>query len=374
MTKTALKLRNWILTLIILGLMGCSSDLERAETSGAKNGADFVVIGEDLNSVFQYSYNSESDFGTTNNLTEEIEILPSYLTLVQQNEVLSFYSFAQGAFSLALKNVSTEDTKVFENFYINTPERSITWGVNNEANVFFGYFGAFGNGSFSLYDVELEGATREDVTVDFNVGATFRPLLFKEKVYMAFRDNLGDYKLTCYDPRTMSKGPILNFGSVPISFFNTESGNIAVIKNEFKGDLEIYNPEDLSFRESFAMDISFGFAPGMIDDAILSGNELYFNMIYPQPSRFVKGPAVYNLATKEAIVLDMSGLVGQVEAQIGKAINFTTQVYDPFYDVFLMGYGTFGEDVEGGVIIASVEGELLKQTTLPFFPTYFLKN
>ncbi|RDY59931.1 hypothetical protein [Flagellimonas nanhaiensis] len=354
--------------------MGCSSDLEREKTSTTKISADFLVIGEDLTSVFQYSHDSESDSGTTFNLTDELGVPPNYLTLVQQNEVLSFYSFAQGSFTLAIKNTSTGETKIFENFYTNTPERSITWGINNEANVFFGYFGALGGGNFALHDLQLEGTDREDVTVDFNVGATFRPLLYKEKVYIAFRDNQGNYKLTFYDPMTMSTGRILNFGTVPISFFSTESGNIAVVKNELNGDMEIYNPEDLSFKESYEMDISLGFAPGMIDDAVLVGNELYFNIIYPQPSRFVKGPAIYNLATRETTVLNLPDLVGQVETEIGKAINFTVQVYDPSHDVFLMGYGTFGDDAEGGVVATSVDGELLQQTSLPFFPTYFLKN
>ncbi|MDC6366380.1 MULTISPECIES: hypothetical protein [Flavobacteriaceae] len=367
-------MKNGIWILIVLLLVGCSADNDSDEDLPKNQATDFTVIGEDLTSVFQYTYDSGLNSGQTFNLTQDLGVPVDYLTLNQLNETLSFYSFSNGAFSLAIKNIITEETQLYPNFYNNTAERSVTWGVNNTTNVFFGYFGPFDSNGLGLQDWELGEGTSTDVSVDFGVDATFTPKLHDNKVYMAFRDNLGNYKFTFYDAITMVKGPVLNFSKVPISFFITDSGNIAVVKNELNGDLEIYNPGDLSFREQTTLDISLGFTAGAVNDAELVGNNLYFNFFYPQPSRFTKGPAVYNLDTKETTFLDLASLVTQAEAEIGKAINLTVQVYDASQDIFLIGYGTFDNPIEGGVIVASIDGELLQQISLPFFPTFFVKN
>ena len=222
--------------------------------------------------------------------------------------------------------------------------------------------------------MELNGTLQEDIVVDFNVDATFRPLLYNGKVYMAFRDNLGVYKLAHYDIATSSIRGILILGTTPISFFVTETGDIAIVKNEAKAALDIHSGVDLSFIETIETEVTLGFSPGVINNIVFDGDRLYFNFQYPQPSRFVEGPAIHDLNTKTTFFLDLAGLVSQAEARIGKSIAITTQVYDPSQAVFLIAYGTLEDEVEGGVLIVSEKGELLQQVSMPFFPTYIVRN
>lgn len=358
----------------IMVLMGCSSDDNAGGDVPLVQTADFVVIGEDLDNVYQYSYVGDDASGTTLDLTQEMGVPSNYLTLGQHEETLSFFTFRSGAFSLALKNLATGETNNYEDFYTVTPERAVTWGINNDIKAFFGYFGPSGSSNLGLHDVELNGTLQEDIVVDFNVDATFRPLLYNGKVYMAFRDNLGVYKLAHYDITTSSIRGILILGTTPISFFVTETGDIAIVKNEAKAALDIHSGVDLSFIETIETEVTLGFSPGVINNIVLDGDRLYFNFQYPQPSRFVEGPAIHDLNTKTTFFLDLAGLVSQAEARIGKSIAITTQVYDPSQAVFLIAYGTLEDEVEGGVLIVSEKGELLQQVSMPFFPTYIVRN
>ncbi|NAY91543.1 hypothetical protein GTQ34_06405 [Muricauda sp. JGD-17] len=367
-------MRDWIWMVAILLLAGCSTDDDSTLDASKFPGTKFTVIGEDLNKVYQFSYDSEMASATTFDLTLDMGVETDYLTLRQTGDLLSFYSFFQGKFSIALKELTTGDIRVFEDFYTNTPERSITWGINNSSNVFFGYFGPFDSPNLGLQDVQLEGPESEDVVVDFNVGATFDPMLFDERLYMPFRDNLGNYKLTFYDLDSKVLGPTLSFGLDSFGFFITQNGDLAIIKNDSNSTLELYDALDLSFQESIVLNITLGSSIGAIHDAILIGDELYFNFIYPQPSRFVEGPAIYNLNTMETKLVDIGGLVNQVEAEIEKSVLLINQVFDPLQRIFLIGYGTSGDVVEGGVMVASETGELLDLVSLPFFPTYFVRN
>jgi hypothetical protein len=372
--KSALELKNWILAILALSFIACSSDDDGGNVPSGNSTLQFTVIGEDLDNVYQLSYDSSLESQNIINLTTELGVGPNYLTLRQTDDLVSFYSFSGGRFSLYLKEIETNAIQVFNDFYTNTPQRSVTWGLNDKTNVFFGYFGPFGSPNLGLQDLTFDGNDETDVVVDFNVDATFGPLLFDGKVYMAFRDNLGNYKLRFYDTTTKSVGPTLDFGTTAFSFFISETGDVAVVKVEANPTLELYRADDLGFIESYDLNVNLGFNLGVVDDALLIGDNLYFNFVYPQPSRFVEGPAIYNLQTDEVTILNIGGLVNLVESEIGKSVLLINQVFDSVNNVFLMGYGTSGNEVEGGVIVASENGELLARIELPFFPTYFVRN
>ncbi len=374
-----MKLKNWIGLVLFLGLVACSSEFEPVEqplgpTSGQGQGVDFMVIGEDLDKVYQFTYNAALGDGTSIDLTQELNVPSDYLTLRQKDDVLSFYSFEGGFFSLSLKNVATGQSTLYDDFYLNTPERSIAWGINDDEAVFFGYFGPNGARNLALQDFELQGSGSTDFTIDFNITATFTPLLFDGKVYISFTDSMGNYKLTFYDTEVMAVGPILDFGTTPVSFFITDTGDLAVVKNQLETSLDTYGADDLLFINSVPMDINLGFSPGAVSDVFLIGDELYFNVDYPQPSRFSEGPAVYNLSSKEINILDLFTIVETVEQEVGTNLTITTQVYDSTRNVFLIGYAILNDEARGGVIQASVNGDFLADIPLSFFPTYFVRN
>lgn len=368
-----MKLKNWLGLALVLGLLGCSNDDEGLGNTQESSNASFTVIGEDLNTVYLLSYDGNAQ-PITSDLTQELLVPSDYLTLRQRGNTLSFYSFSQGFFSLAVKDVETGTAEIYEDFYLNTPERSVSWGIDDQENVFFGYYGPNGSRNLGLQDFDLTNSTSLDIQIDFNVDTTYQPLLYENRVYISYKDNTGVYKLTYYDIATKVLGPQLTSNTRPFGFLITQNGELALLKGLPTPVIEFYDAQSFSFLEETSLERDFGFPAGPVNDVFVIEDRLYFNFIYPQPSRFISGPAIYDLVTQELNLIDISTLVDDVEEEIGFGIIFTTQVYDATQDVFLMGYGSSGDEVLGGVIAASSNGDLLENVTFPFFPTYFVRN
>lgn len=369
-----MKLKTWIGLSLAFCLLGCSSDNELPSDSSESNRASFIAVGEDLDKVYQYSYDGTTDTGITSDLTNELGILPTYLTLRQQEELLSFYTFSDGLFSLALKDLSNGITETYPDFYTNVAERSVTWGTNSRTKVFFGYFGPAGSRNLGVLELDFMGPGAKDIVIAFAVEATFQPLFHNGILYVSFRDNLGNYKLAAFDSNTGGVTNTLDFGPTPYSFLISKDGELAIFKNEPESILERYDTTNLSFLDSKTLSRNFTFPAGPIFDAFLVDEKIYFNLSYPQPSQFSSGPAIYDIEKQELELLDLFSLVNEVEQQLGQSVQITTQVYHQPDEVFLIGYATFGDEILGGVIQASKEGELLGNTTFPFFPNYFVRN
>ncbi len=369
-----MKLKTAQLVFVAALLLGCSNDDNSSEPIQVVEPASFVVIGEDADRVYQFSYNAESDLGTTADLTGELGINSNYLTFRQPDKLISFYSFADGFFSLAQKNIETDQTINYDNFYENNPGRSIAWGTNNDSNVFFGYFGPNGSRNLSIQDIELSSDERIDVTIDFNIESVDQPLYFEDKVYVSYRDSQGDSKLTFYNTNTKSAGPKLDLGTTTISFFATNDSNIGVIKNGTTPTLAVYDGSTFVLLESFPLDFGTGFDSGPIFDLTLNGSSLYYARTFAQPSRFQFGPAVFDLERQQDFILDLGGIVEEVEQQIGTGVTPSFQVYDTASQLFLVGYAQLGNEIKGGVMQISNDGRLVANIEFPFFPTNILKN
>jgi len=355
-----------ILTLLIVG---CSTDDGPIQEPEKTPNASFQVIGEDANSVFEYSYNAETEIEKLVNLTTEIDVLPNYLTLRQTDEFLSFYSFRQGAFSLDIKNVRTGAVAKYVDFYANGPSRSVVWGTNTLTNVFFGYFQPGDSRVIGIQDVEIQNQTSQDLTIDFDIDLLFQPILFDEKVYITFLDNQGNYKLTIYNILTKNLGTLVNFGNIPISILIDETGDLAVIKNGSNATIELYDADNLSFISTTNLGFNSGFSPGPIDGAVLSNNKLYYPLPFVQPARFSAGPAIFDLETQENFVVDLVALSETIEEEIGERITVSTQIFSSSRNRFFVGYAILETVNEGGVLQISTNGELISNTSLPFFPT-----
>lgn len=369
-----MKLRKVPFAILALFFIGCSSDDDGVEQESQEtSAANFVVIGEDLDTVYQYNYEASSDTGQIFNLSQELGVGSNYLTLREIEDFLSFYSFSNGAFSLAQKDVFTGATASYNDFYVNVPERSLVWGINNFSNVFFAYFSP-DTRNLNVLDLNLNGLNGQDFLVDFSVDFLFQPLFYNDKIFMTYRDNQDDYKLTFYDTLSKSVGSILNFDGVPISILINENGDLVVVKNGTDLVLEIYDSDTLSFLESLPLELNSGFAAGPIEDAVLTDDRLYYAFPYIQPARFTFGPAIYDISSQENTVIDLFGIVEQIELELGASIAITVQSFSRFDNVFFLGYGVLGNEVKGGVLQISTEGELLENTEVPFFPTYFVKD
>lgn len=368
-----MNLKRVLYAFLALIVIGCSSDdMGSNQENQDPTAADFVVIGEDLDKVYQFNYDAASESGQTFDLSQDLGIGTNYLTLREIDDFLSFYTFAGGSFSLAQKDVFTGATANFDNFYSNVPERSLAWGTNTFTNVIFGYFTDSRN--LAVLDLELNGLTSTDYIVDFGLEFLFQPLIHEDRIFITYRDNQGNYKVTFFNTLTKSVGSILNFNTVPISILISGEGNLVVVKNGIDPTLEIYDSSTLTFINSTTLDLSSSFSTGPLDGAVFSDNKLHYAMPYTQPSRFVSGPAIYDALTHENFVVDLIGIVEEVEQDFDDSIGITVQTYSDLQNVFLVGYGLLGNEVKGGVLQISPEGELLANIELPFFPSYFVKD
>lgn len=357
-----------------LCMISCSTDNNINEEQEQLQNASFKIIGEDANSVYLFSYNGDSDISTTDNLTQEIGVLPDYLTLRQLDNLISFYSFSEGVFSLTQKDIATNAISSFDDFYANGPGRSVVWGINNLNTVFFGYFTPGDARNLAIQNVELPSLDSQDLIIDFNIDTLFQPIQYDGKIYMAYRDGLGNYKVTFYNTISKTQGPIVNFSAVPVSILIDNSGDLAVVKNGADATLEKYDSDSLTFLSSEELDFNSGFIPGPINGAVLSEDKLYYAKPFVQPARFSAGPAIFDFITQENAIIDLPGIADKIEEELGASIIIIGQRYSESQGVFLISYAVVSEEVKGGVIEISTKGNLIANITFPFQPSYILED
>ncbi|MEO0573144.1 MAG: hypothetical protein AAF039_15660 [Bacteroidota bacterium] len=370
-------MKRFFLLFLVLLFFSCSTDDSNGPTQQKEIEipvANFTVIGQDLNNVYQFDYDAPSDQGLLQNLTQDFNINTNYLTLREVDDLLSFYFFANGAFSLIVKDVRTGASATYTDFFANSPGRSVAWGINNETNVFFGFFGPFGTRDIGIQDVSLQNGATQDTPVDVDIDFVFQPLLFNGKIYFVYRTNMGDYKFTFYDILTQSVGPILGFGAIPISFLVAQSGNLALIKNGVDATLEIYDSDSLTLLETLPLQFNTAFSPGPVDGAVFQDGILYYAFPFVQPAEFPEGPASFDTNTQENNLIDFFGIADSIEEGLGESIGLTVQIYDPFQNVFLVGYEVLDQSARGGVLQISNEGNLISNVSTTFVPTYFVRN
>ena len=368
-----MKLKYWTLFFLALVLCACSNDDGNEPEFTPPKNINFKVVGQDLERVYLFSFNGNEDNSATTDLSEELGISLGFLTLRQNNDVLSFYSFSEGFFSLATKDVNTGAVMNYDNFFFNTSERSITWGIDNTEQVVFGYFGPDGARNLNLLDFGLDSSTEQDIPIEFNVDNTSQPLLFDNRVYITYRDNLSNNKLTYYDIETGSLGPEIS-STESISYLITSIGELAIVKTQPENRIELFDSESFTFLERISTNRSFAFQAGPIVNATLIDNRLYFNEILPQPSQFLSTPAVFDLINQDTNFVDIGGVVDAVELELNETVFPTISLYDPGQDVFFMAYGLLNNQTSGGVLVISGEGEILEIVELPFLPTFILRN
>ena len=369
-----MKLKILLWAFLALNIIGCSTDDDAIEELTQKITANYTVIGADEDRVYEFSYNGTTNIASTIDLTSEIGISPNFITFRQQDDVISFYSFSEGTFTLNQKNVETGTTSNFERFYSIEDTRSIVWGIDNETNVFFGYFSGMGTRDIAILDINLTNSESVDTTVAFGVDQLFQPIQHYGKLFLTFRDDLGNHKLTYYDIQLKRIGPSIDFGTTPISIFIDDDENVVVVKNEQNPSLEIYDSNSLTLLKMFQLDFAASFSTGPISNTVLSEEKLYYSFNFSQPSRFTIGPAVYDLVEQDNKVFDFVSIASAVENELGNSIVIIDVSFSVSQRIFLVTYRSLSDTITGGVIQISTDGELLTNTTMPFFPVFTLKD
>lgn len=361
--------------LFLILLLGCAKDVIPVEEEISL--PIFTVIGEDLDFVYEYHYNGLIDSGEVKNLSNELGVYSDYLTLRQLQTTLFFYSFSSGSFSLARKNLVSGNSETFQNFYTNTGQRSISWGINSENTVFFGFYAPVGSTNLGVLSVDLSGIQVRDLILENNILNLYQPLYSNGKLFITYKDSLSNYKITVFNTNSKQVIKTLEFEKAAPSILLDDFGDLAVIKPVMglEALLEIYDFNTLEIKEQVTLTLNQTFGAGPLS-AILNTDKLYYSYTYSQPFSLATGPAILDLNTNSNTVLDLVSLFAQVESELGSPIVLVSQGYSKFQNVFFVGYGVLnnGDNVEGGVLIISESGELLKNIAIPFAPTYFVKD
>ena len=336
----------------------------------------FQAIGLDTQAIYQYSYDGAQDTEETVNLSTELGLGSEYLTLRQLGKTLSFYTFSQGKFSLLQKNVSTGAVQTYIDFYTNSSARSIVWGVNNEESVFFGYFNPQGSTNLAIQNVALDNFQGSDLSLEFNIEQLYQPLYHNGKLFITYKNSASEYKISIYDTDSYALIQTIGYGAVSPSILIDDNGNLAVFKfgDGSNISLEIRDIDNFMVLEQFEFELNHRFGTGPIN-AIVKDKMLFYEYEYLQPFDIDTGPAVLDFDTGENRILDLVGTINEIEALEDISTYVVWQQYDSVEDVFLVSYGTFSDSpiLEGGVIVLSPKGALLKNIDLPFVPTYFVK-
>jgi len=365
--------------LILCGIVLSSCSKEATSTNEAVEIEipNFKVIGEDLDNIYQFSYDASLKQGIQVNLTESLGVDPLYIELRQVSDVISFYSFSSGSFSVILQNVATGQSTTYPDFYTVNDERSIIWGTNSEDALFLGYFSPQGSKNFGLRTLNPGTQESSDLSIAFNVQQVFDPVYYRQRLFVSYQDEVGKYQVGIFNTETKAILQTFDFGNDVPSILIDDMGDIGIIigKGNNNFTYQVYDLETLS--PIIETDFTFNkyLAPGPLQGAIF-GDVLYYTNFLAQPSAVPFGPAYYDFVLNENRVIDIVSIVQQVEQATQFTVDVTAMRYLEKAGVFLMGYVNVNtaNSVEGGILIISKEGVLIDRVEVPFAPTYIIKS
>jgi len=370
-----------VLYLCIIGILflGCTNDDNLPDMDSEVQLPNYSVIGENFQSVFQFNYDGTLDEGELFNLTTESNINREYLTLRQVSDLLTFFSFAAGSFSAVQRNYVTGQSTFLNEFYKISNERSVTWGANSENKLFLGYFSPEGSTNYGIRTINPATDEEIDLIVEYNVNDVFEPLYYGNRLLITFLDQQSNYKLSVIDTDSNDIIRTFDFGKLVPSILINKDGDMIIIRGNSASDYELtlYDLQSLEVMQEDQFSINRYFFAGPIQsEASIVNEKLYYLNLYAQPAIIPFGPAIYDFITKENRIIDMPSIVQQVQEEIGLDIELTAFDYNDKTNTFLMGYAKLvdTETLEGGIIIISEEGSLLRNTNLEFAPTRFIKN
>ena len=266
---------------------------------------------------------------------------------------------------------------VFENFYTVSDQRSITWGASSEDRLFLAFYSPKGARNLSVRIFDSIGGTESDIFIEANVLETFAPFYRNDKLFVTFLDANSEFHVVILQPSTQIVLADLEFGGDSPSIFTDSEGNLVILRNK-EGtayDYGIYDFETYVTIEEGSFELNRTYAPGYLNSDLIDG-KLYYQNLYAQPSELTFGPAIYDLNTKTNTEIDLIGIVTDFQEEFQTSIFPISQGFDATSGSFLVGYGnTENPDVlEGGVLVISEKGKFLGHVSLPFVPTYFVKN
>ncbi len=336
---------------------------------------DFTVLGEDTANILHYAYSAATGQGTLINLTESFNVPRQFITLRQVNKLLTFYSFASGNFTALQFNSVTGDSKSYENFYANNPERSVIWGANSENKLFMGYYSPEGSSNLGVLIINPQASNTTELNIAFNTRGVFQPFYYDNRLIIPYLDAGDNYKAAILDPDAGVLLRTIDFGTAAPSILIDNAGDIVIftgINNSTYG-YTVYDSHTFDILSESEFSLNRFFSPGPLEANLIDG-VLYYLNFYAQPSAVPFGPAVYDFEKDENRILDMIAIVQEVQEELQAPIILTAFGYHKEGNTFLVGYTKEGSTLfEGGILVISDQGKLLDNIPVPFVPIYIVQ-
>mgnify|MGYP003649649679 FL=1 len=271
-------------------LFSCSND-DVQETENIQD-LNLTIIGEDLQDVYQYNFESLNNIETQINLSSELGIQNNYLTLREFEGSLSFYSFSNGAISLTQKNLATGRITSFPDFYTISAERSLVWGINDENSVYFGLYKPLGSTNLTLRVVSFTDMQGFDISLEFGISSLFEPLYDNGNLFITYLTGSENYKLLVYNVNAKAIVKTFEFGKEKPSFLITDLGDLAVFTQDVSNNtkFELFDPFSFLSISNSMLPIPLSFPAGPINGSIVK-EKLYYQYVNTQPFEIENGPA-----------------------------------------------------------------------------------
>ncbi|MGI9552358.1 MAG: hypothetical protein ACR2MT_14250 [Aurantibacter sp.] len=362
-----------VLSLLVLG--GCSNG--EIDEPVAISLPTFTAIGEGVDNIYQYDFVSFKEDGVLKNLTQELGVGPSYLSIREVGDMLTFYVFDSNSFSASQYNVATGQKDVFENFYANSEQRAITWGANSEDRLFLGFYEPKGGRNLFVRVFDPIAGSEKDLFIENSILHAYSPLYYNNKLFVTYQDANSQYHIVVIENTSQTIVTRLDFGDFAPSILLNDQGELVVIKNGMgtPNTYAIYDLNGLDILEQGPFEVDRTFTAGYLSSDLI-GNKFYYENLYIQPSTLVFGPAIYDLSDRTTTIIDLIGIVSRFQEEQQAAVIPTSQGYDPISRSILIGFGRIDNlsILEGGVLVISEKGRLIGHVDLPFVPTYFVKS
>jgi hypothetical protein len=363
-----------IFALVIFTFLSCSKDDAVEAVTLSEPEFDIILVGEDAERVYQFDYNTVNNIEEQSDLTQELGLGSSYLTLRQEGDLLSFYIFSSGNFSLIQKNVATGASSLEANFYLDSNERSILWGTNDIKNIYLGFFSPQGTSNFGVLTIDIESGSQAELIIEDGIQKSYQPIYNQGRLLLTYRDSSDNYKVAVLDTATNTIMKRLEFGPLVPNIFINDMGDVVILKSNEGEDYSyaIYDADTFESTTEVIFSLTRYFEPGNLT-ARLVEQKLFYYSFYTQPAEVLFRPASFDFSTNTETLVDMEGIVNQIERN-GKNIQLISQGIDEKSSSYLVGYANLNDSskLDGGMLIISFEGELIKNVELPFVPTYFL--
>ncbi|NAS10870.1 hypothetical protein [Poritiphilus flavus] len=363
--------RSWFCLIFLAALfVGCSSDDDPLPESPSLSDLNFRVIGEDLQNIYQFNYDIDPAKQETINLTQENMVNRGYLILRQVDELLSFYSFSSGQFSAVLRDAATGESRLVENFYAANPERSVTWGINSQEQIFMGYLSQGLPRNLGVRTIDIATGEARDKIHVLDVNRVFGPLYFENRLILTYLDSSAEFNVAIVDTQQEEVQLFLNYGEAIPCVFTDDQGNIVVLADMGDGQFDYftYDAQSLELIETRSFSLNEFFGPGSVPVKLID-DKLFFRDQYVQPSPVVFGPGIYDFANGAESGIDMITISQQVSSGLGTIVNITD--FDFQNGFFLVSYSNLSPigDPEGGVLIISEDSVVMEHIRLDFSPT-----